>query len=300
MKEPHEIIIINDRSDYNIRYRLGLMRKLNESYSVTSIGLFDRFYSLFYIFYKSISTQDSTFISSNLKSNLFILFLFWKKKLVILNGLGRLRKVKIFRYLLIHLINLQKNYAVIQVQNYADFRYFSRYCDRNRDIFWLPGSGGTKRLVGHNTQTISVITRDEKILNQLSSIQDFLRIFWSPKIITIIGVSNLQKHTQHQDHFDSVGYVDQSKILSFSRNILIPNGYGEGIPHCLVDAIISDANIYLSKNSFIQYGFYRFATYRGVAGVNNWVNLIVTNELKKLVGTENITYLTIKGLKAIQ
>ena len=81
----------------------------------------------------------------------------------------------------------------------------------------------------------------------------------------------------------NIGYVDQSKIMSFAKGFLVPYGYGEGIPHSLVDAIISGADIYLTKKNFISYGFYRYARYQKIFDTEKWVKLVITERLESFM-----------------
>ena len=79
--------------------------------------------------------------------------------------------------------------------------------------------------------------------------------------------------------------------MSFAKGFLVPYGYGEGIPHSLVDAIISGADIYLTKKNFITYGFYRYARYQKIFDTEKWVKLVITERLEKVLSIDNIVCL---------
>ena len=116
------VCFFNDRSEYNVRYRQSLMDLLRgEGYSVFSTGwsgdeLPRLFKSLFFF------CQSEARIVSNLKSNLLVMGAVpLVRALVIINGLGRLRQNRAFRWCLLVLmaINFRKSFAV---QNPSGFQ----------------------------------------------------------------------------------------------------------------------------------------------------------------------------------
>ena len=124
-----KIIFVNDKAKYNLRYRSDLMKQFSKIYSITSLGLFDSAWAFLNTLVKLLLCKNTVLISSNLKSNLVVLMFLWKKKVIIINGLGRYRESKLLRSLIIILVKLQFHNILIFVQNYADYRYFQKYLD---------------------------------------------------------------------------------------------------------------------------------------------------------------------------
>ena len=282
------ILLLNDKSKYNVRYRSNLISEFEKAYTVSSCGCFDSFLKLLSTFVTVIFGRYTLVISSNLKSNLLNLIVFWRQKTIIINGLGRYRGSKFLRKLIIFLLRIQYRKNLIFVQNYADFRFFRKNSKTSAELCWMPGSGGTKRELGSAGSRISIITRDEKLPTQIESMREFLCLMHTNLRLVLVGVKGMPGPSLHDIPYDSVGYVDQLDILSFSNAILVPDGYGEGVPHTLVDAIVSGAEIFLSKLNYIQYGFYMYTTYELLPQSEHWVKLNVNDSLKDLVASKSV------------
>ena len=282
------ILFMNDKAKYNVRYRSNLMRELEKHYTVESVGCFDKITSLFSTILKLVFGSFILTVSSNIKSNLLNLTIFWRKKVLIFNGLGRYRQSKFFRIMIVLLFRLQLQENLIFVQNYADFRYFRKHTKVSSKFFWMPGSGGTKRKIGPSRSSVSVITRDGKLQNQIASIEEFLCITQNQLRLILVGINTLPDFASDKFTYECVGYVDQSDIMSYSAAMLVPDGYGEGIPHSLVDAVMSGVVIYLSKVNFIQYGFYKVTHCKLLSHTERWVELNINDDLKNLINSQNI------------
>lgn len=293
------IIFVNDKSCYNLRYRSNLINRLSDSYRVDSFGLFD---DLRYVLNKLliIFFQPNTFfVSSNLKTNLVVLLCFWRPKIVIINGLGRFRKSKLLRLTLFFLFSIQNRNIQILVQNFADFRYFKRFSKKSSVIKWMPGSGGHKRKIGPNLGTVSVISRDTKFKSQISSILEFHQQFKKKMCFIFIGIVSIEDFHLPELYYVDKGYVSQDAILSYSNSLLIPEGYGEGIPHTLADAIVSNAKVYMTRKNFIGYGFYKFANCKEFLNGDKWVVLNSNNALKELLKSAVIEQQFIRSIELI-
>ena len=286
-----EIYFVNDKKLYNSRYRSHLIKELSSNWLVRDFGFFDSISKFLALVIKLLFKRKNFIVSSNLKSNLLVLLFFWKPKLLIVNGLGRYRELKFLRMILLNLISLQTKESKILVQKNADYMFFRRYAFCSCKFVWMPGSGGTKRNLGADGNLVSIITRDEKLIAQSESISEFYSLCWAPKSIILIGVRRLEFSSLESVNLRNIGYVDQSKIMSFAKGFLVPYGYGEGIPHSLVDAIISGADIYLTKKNFISYGFYRYARYQKIFDTEKWVKLVITERLEKVLSIDNIVCL---------
>ena len=293
------VCFVNDKVDYNVRYRSDLMRALAVKYKVKSCGLYDDVLSFLFTLFSIVSPNNQVVVSSNLKSNLVVFLFFWKSKIIIINGLGRFRRSPKLRTVLVFLIKCQRRENIILVQNYADYRFFRKQNYSLTKIYWMPGSGGIKRSVGLDQYSASVITRDSKLPNQIKSIREFYSSGLGPARLKLIGVTRGRNIDFNNIPHEFVGYVDQEKILSFSKNIIVPDGYGEGIPHNLVDAIVSNASIFLTKRNYIQYGFYNYTGYEEISGNDYWVKLLINKEIRNLVSSDNIVAIFCKQIDII-
>ena len=92
--------------------------------------LFDRNFIVKKIWIKNICLNlmaifsSKLIISSNIRANLInLLFFSFKPKIIILNGLGRLRKNFFLRNFLLKLFIFNKKRVLIFVQNYRDYRW---------------------------------------------------------------------------------------------------------------------------------------------------------------------------------
>lgn len=223
----------------------------------------------------------SDFVSSNMKANIIMLSLNRGKGVIILNGFGRYQYNKRLRTFLITFMRLRKRNLYI-VQNFRDYRYLRRYVDTK--IYWVAGSGGSKR-PNTNKENIVCVTRDGKIDLQLASLTSFLNSFEYD--ITFVGLSpqklsSLDLDISLKSRLHNLGYVKQDEILLTAKAVLVIDGYGEGVPHYLVDAIASDIPIIISKQSLIKYGLYCF-NHELKYLTDNWLYGQVNSAIKELV-----------------
>ena len=197
-------------------------------------------------------------ILSNIRSVLFGLLFFFKRKLVIINGLGRYRRLKIFRHTL-YLLFLTNRKSIIIFQNYADYRFYRLKVKNNR-VFWIPGSGGKLFTTIDNNPTspdkVALVTRKNKIKLQANHIEKFQKSFPDFEVISY-GLSSSEEIPENLT-FQCRGIVERERLVQECRYHYSPTGYGEGVPHTLVDAICNDLTIIVSKRDFIRYGFYIF------------------------------------------
>ncbi len=248
------MIFFNDKKIYNLRYRNLLMRDIGAlGLKVKSVGVVESYSSLAKAFFILLFTAEA-FISSNMKSNLFCSLFFWKRGTLIINGLGRNKGKKYFRAFLFFLFNINSNKTII-FQNYFDYRYFSSLSKRS--YFWVPGSGGTKRDVGESS-SITIVSREDKVEACSASILQIANSLSLNEKIFIVGcsdnkVSSIFKH----ESIIGIGYIDQDDIFKLSSTFYQPSGYGEGIPHTLVDAVCSNMKILICKKDYISYGLYK-------------------------------------------
>ncbi|USD41289.1 hypothetical protein J4N42_00725 [Vibrio sp. SCSIO 43135] len=258
------IVFLNDKSEYNFNYRAGIINELIENkIDFESVGFFDGFLGMVKYVYLVLFSKRY-FISSNIKSNIIFMLFFWRKGTVIVNGMGRKRTSQLFRFVLKFLfkINGRKN---IVFQNYADYRYFNFLS--NRKHHWVPGSGGTMRTLGKE-ENIVIVSRDSKIPLISKSISIAFELVDGDSEVIFVGCS---KHVIDRAFGcvggRGVGFLPQDTIFGHGYKFFQPSGYGEGVPHTLVDAICSGMKIYIYKNDYIKFGLYKLGfTYSTITG----------------------------------
>jgi hypothetical protein len=276
-----KVFVFNDHSTYNIRYRSDLIKSLSSRFLVDSVGWKDTSGR----FIRGLLFGKSLGFSSNAKSNVLVLLFRFFPTVVLFNGLGRFRKYRLFRLLLNSLITWNRNNIII-FQNYLDYRFYRRYS--KRAIFWIPGSGGVCRPY-RDGNCYGTVTRADKLQlcrRALSSIlsQDFLRDVGSFKIV---GVESQNDFEIRRSKIAYVGYVPQDDLFkSFSTFVQLP-GYGEGIPHSLVDAIVSNMRIVITKKQYIEFGFHKLGFQLAHLG-GEWFELLCFDRSEK-VSTDCIT-----------
>ena len=218
-------------------------------YSISSVGLIDT--PVKYIF--QIFMFGFKF-SSNIRSNFIFCLFFPVSGVVLFNGLGRMRGNFCFRYLigLFTIVNFNKKFIF---QNFADYRYYRLFFSKH--VLWVPGSGGVSRSVGDH-EGLTVVSRPEKWELISASVFRFCK-FYPNFSIHVVGCS--QDDISVDFNLDNLffhGYLPQSDILMNAIGYLSPSGYGEGVPHGLVDSICSSCSpIFLSRQDYIRYGFYK-------------------------------------------
>lgn len=248
------IVFINDRSALNFVYRADLMKflEVNKSEKIVSIGIMDGGKSLVKIFW-FVYVLRAPFFSSNMRSNIFCLLFIMRNGVCLINGLGKYKSSYLFRVLLIFLFNFRRNDYFFQ--NYTDFRYFRRFSKST--CYWVPGSGGKVREKS-NLNAFTVISRPDKIPLLCTSLSSFVDYFDGERLF-IVGCtpSEVKNLNVEAGYLVAVGRVSQEKIFSFGNKFVLLSGYGDGIPHSLVDAIVSGLDIYLGRRDFIRYGLHK-------------------------------------------
>ncbi len=289
-----KVYMANDKATLNSLYRKNLSKILQEkNYKVIDIGLFkNNGYPNFKSIIKLLFSVKTPVISSNLRTNVLLLLMPWIKGLVILNGLGRNRGNKKMRKLIISLLLVNKKKS-ITIQSYADYRYFRKYCSE-ANIFWVPGSGGKKKIIGNKERAIC-IQRDDKISAVAKSINSIHPIF---KEITVVGCNNRKnlESKLNKLKINSVGRVPSDKIFQDGKIFIQPSGYGEGFPHTLADAICSEMNIYIDNTEYIRYGLFRIGSKRKIIN-KNWSKLITSEETREIISEKEISKISYENLK---
>ena len=121
----------------------------------------------------------------------------------------------------------------------------------------MKGSGGVARGCGSGSDplAVSVVTRSDKLASQFESIKRFC--LTNPvSELHFVGVDSFP-NSFPVDRVVFHGYVSQEKIFDYSNVLLIPDGYGEGIPHVLVDAIVSGIKIMVAEKMYRACGLYK-------------------------------------------
>ncbi len=249
-----DVIIVNDFAELNKRYRSNFISHSMSNFNRTlSVGWFDRWWAFLRILFLC-HVCGFIFFSSNLRSNLLSLVLL-NRGLVVLNGMGRYRSNFVFRCFLIFVIKYRTQNKTILVQNYADFRWL-RLKSKRSNVLWCPGSGGVVRSHSVDDRFL-VVSRPDKFRLQYRHIATFISVIQSP--ISIVGVSSDYGNLLEPSSVDICfcGYLPQEDIFKFGSRLFHPPGYGEGIPHVVVDAIVSGLEVFITRRQFVQFGFYK-------------------------------------------
>ena len=292
------VFVVNDQAHLNTRYRKSFIELASSlGFNVKTIGLFDSRAGLLRAILDIVLGGYDIIVSSNLRSNVVVLLLSNVPTLIILNGLGRLRVSGFFRGIILFFMSRRKT-TVFAVQNYADFRYFQRYC-KAAQLAWVPGSGGVQRQIAEVGATI--VQRDEKIKYIVPSLLELYNSCPSIGRLNVVGCSDqsaLDRLLVGVD-FTNLGYVVQDDIFKSGRFFLQPSGYGEGFPHSLADAIVSGMPILIDNREYLRYGLSRIGSSKQ-AICKRWSSAIVSAETKERLSVEKINSTLISLLQTIQ
>ncbi len=232
-----------------LQYRAGLAKYLSHYYEVNNTPRATMMQKLndVLIPYK----RSSIVITSDGRTTLFYLFFVFCNQFIILNGLGLYERNKFIRMLFIYGF-LIKRRVTICCQSYRDYRYFRKYS--KVPIIWVPGSGGVKRKTGYSKNPL-IITRERKLKIMMHEVRNALNYFDQ---IDLLGVERPAKG-RCSPNLNFLGSRSQSAIFETSKKFLQLDGYGEGTPHSLVDAICSDMDIIINKKCFVKFGLHKIS-----------------------------------------
>ena len=249
MSSELRILFVNDHRRLNNLYRSDLIDDLqSRGYGVWSLGIFNPYD--FMLLIRNAVLRYSVVVSSNLRANLVCCLFFWLPGMAIVNGLGRNKRRKVFRKIVLLMFACcWRRFFVIQ--NYGDFRYFRRFS--RAQVFWVPGSGGSVRRTGK--QKTLMVSRPSKLPYQLAAVKQMVRELG----LTEVSVVGLEEGDLLglPEYLRPRGVTPQADLFTEGTAFLQPTGYGEGVPHTLVDAICSGMTVYMSRRDFIQFGFYK-------------------------------------------
>lgn len=265
-----KLLFVNDRRVYNSRYRSGLIDILtSHRCDVCSVGVFD---SLLKVCFLLLYNRKRHIVSSNLKSNLLVSLLSPKNRsLIIVNGLGRWRQLRIARTLMLYLL-VHRNAALI-FQNYADYR-FTRLHFKTARIHWVCGSGGSVRKVSTTGADFFCVSRNEKLNTVIESLICFINVFECSNI-NVVGVDRVDADTLNLvtgTELSLVGYVRQENILNHGASFVQLSGYGEGFPHSLADALVTGLPVVIEKSQFVCFGLNKIGFVYDILR-DNWVRI---------------------------
>ena len=253
-----KITLLNDKKNLNVKYRRNIINACKfDDIELNSIGICN--------ILQIINNKCNYLISSNIKANIISLLLNKNNTLIILNGLGRYRKIKIFRAILILLLTRFNGFTIIQ--NYADYRYFTRFTKNDR-YRWILGSGAYKKITGTQSGPFAV-TRCNKIALQKNDIESFNKHYNKP--LRIVGTKGLSDSFRQY-----IGEVEQKNVLRYGNMYVQLSGYGEGLPHSLCEAIYNNLTICIRKKTFIQFGLYRLDFKIGCVN-KDWLEITIHN-----------------------
>jgi hypothetical protein len=281
------ITMLSCSIEKNKGYRADFMEILSSRFEVRHKEL----RGIYAIIFNAIFSSE-TLITSDGKVNLLTALFSKSRQLMILNGLGVFERNRIVRCLLILAIN-RKTKIKVAVQNYRDFRYLSRFVSKIDKIVWIPGSGGKLRNASGEEKTF-MISRQKKfrrVLSKLSKVPD------KCKPIYVLG----DVESVARDDVRILGSVEQDEIFSVGNNFLQLDGYGEGVPHTLCDAICTGLKVTIEKSCFIKYGLYRFP-YKHFQSLNNGEFYILDEHpesVKNTLHSDSVNKMYLKALSDI-
>lgn len=290
MKLP-TVHILNDKKKLNEQYRKGLVSALEKTgRRVVSMGYFENKALDLRTVAKVLIFPRRPVIASNLRAVVATLCCVWLRGMVILNGLGRNRHNPYLRRII--RILLQMNHRkIVVVQSYADYRYFRRFTAGN-NLAWVPGSGGTKRPFGSIGLALTVQRPDKLPLVAESLNRNLaLSIDQAPRLMTIVGCeANINEVSSvFPSHLVVyAGRVPQNSLFASGSVFLQPSGYGEGVPHSLVDAIVSGMDVEIDRLAWLQTGLGRLGA-RYTAIGNGWGKLWISEEDARHLAEPSVT-----------
>lgn len=282
------VLVANDRAYLNRYYRTELLALLESAgLCVHEIGLFEHGRLSLSSLWRLLFGNEDLIISSNLRSNTVALASIWKPGMVILNGLGRYRNSKFARWFIALLLRKNSRKAII-VQSRADYQYFRRYAPKAR-LFWIPGSGGSEKKIGTRERPVSV-QRADKIANVADSLRQYYSATGSERSLVLVGCPDSSEMREHFPDFnlEITGRVDASNLFVEGRIFLQPTGYGEGVPHTLVDAIVSRMSVRIANIEFVRYGLSHLGIRAEPVG-EGWSKLIVPEHARRALSVETIS-----------
>lgn len=256
------IYIISDKRSLLRLYRDHLIKLVAQKFETKIEGIFDSPLSFLKLL-ASLSKKNNYILSSNIKCNIFLLLHPFTRGLMIFNGLGRFREYPLFRYFIGYLIKNRCRTLKFVVQNYADFRYFRRYF--SNDLSWVPGSGGRSFKSINRHSNAVIVTRYSKLITQRRSLINLIENLpsFNLKPIRVYGsgdLSSIIKNTDNPNLFKVCGWREVKDIYSEGKYLISLGGYGEGVPHNVVDAICSDFEVILHEQDFRRFGFHLMDT----------------------------------------
>ena len=240
-----QIIFYNDELVYNDRYRKEVMG----IYKLRGHKVMSRKIHILSVIFRK---RSSYIFGSNIRTNLKLLCLVpFSPKTIIINGIGRYRSRRTLK-ILSFLMLIQSNKTRLVIQNYCDYRFFRRLKIQN--LHFICGSGGTERHI--QGEGVFVVSRRDKFFTTLLSLESLSSDF-AISHINVVGLDEPKDKLSNSVDFNFVGFLSQKDIIQ-GKTFICPEGYGEGFPHTLADAIVSGCIIIVGKRDFINFGLYLY------------------------------------------
>ena len=274
---PNSVLFFSDSEETINLYRLPLINKLECRGWKVGKSWISRIGFDFLEIYRA-----KLVVSSNMRANLVCLLFFQKNRVIILNGLGNLRRSRLLLRLFLLLIYVNRNHISLIAQNYRDFRWLRK---KDVRVKYIMGSGGESLPVGpfSSYSNWAVITRDSKFEKQKQYITSFIESV-KPSNLKIYGLSGKKDVSNYSAV--SVGFVEPSEFFMNSNSYFHAGGYSEGFPHSLAYAICSDCLIAVDRKQWIEFGLFRFDISYEVKGM--FFLFRPTQVLKDVVSSENV------------
>lgn len=282
------VLVVNDKRALNQLYRAPLMERLRQSgLALEEVGLFEGGRPVLRSVLRALFGRHDLILASNLRSNLMALLAFWTPGMVILNGLGRYRRRPSARWLVGRLLRMNGRKAIV-IQSRADYRFFRRHVG-GAHLYWVPGSGGSEKTVG-NTDRPLAVQRPDKIGAVAESLQAYFEATGAARDLVLVGCPDTPEMRAAFPGFELelTSTVPAADLFRRGGLFLQPTGYGEGVPHTLVDAIVSRMGVAIANIEYLRYGFARLGITREPLGPG-WSRLVVPEPARAALMNEKIS-----------
>lgn len=275
-----KILFVSDTIKTINLYRSELIALLNEkNFRVNKCSIKNPIHLFIILFNKNI-------ISSNMRSNFICLLFFWKRKILIINGIGSMKNRKILFFIFFFLIKINFK-SIFIFHNYRDFNFFKRI--KKLNIYWIPGSGGRNfELARSKRNNIGIFTRKNKLKYQKNEII-FLANNIKNRNINIYGCE--EKNFKNHKNISVLGWQEPIKFFVKNSTVFHPYGYNDGFPHTLSDSIVSGCNIIVHQKDYINFALNKYTISKRKIFKNYfYISNKKIDKLKKEINTKNINY----------
>ncbi|GEK73664.1 hypothetical protein HHA04nite_22080 [Halomonas halophila] len=91
-----------------------------------------------------------------------------------------------------------------------------------------------------------------------------------------------------------VGFVPQDEIFYLGNVFVQPSGYGEGFPHTLADALVSDMRVIIDKGEYLKYGLWKMDCDAKMIA-QGWLEVVAGSEAREKVSAKAVLSLYVSA-----